>query len=267
MKQKPEIVPIGIGDIWERQLLLSSIPLKCLSQEKQVLGNGSACVIEYHDHRLILSVSHVTLRAGMWAMEINYVSELGMQLLPLPQMNFLGRVPIDDLLRSLREGTLQDMTKDMVDFSYGILPNNFESFHEQYGEDFQLHWRAPRTVFKTTLEEDPKDGVKYGFSGHTQLERLPHPRKPNLTVLCANHTIHGDLLYSHTDNDLHFFKLPGKHPGHEYFRGCSGAPILDGAGKVVALVAGGDTEKDLIFGVSLKTYKSAIDIEVGKFAN
>lgn len=105
MKQKPEIVPIGNGDTWERQLLLSSIPLKCLSPERQVIDSGSACMIEYYGHRLILSVSHVTLKAGMWAIEMHSVSDHGMQLLPLPSMNFLGRVPISDLLRFIREGT------------------------------------------------------------------------------------------------------------------------------------------------------------------
>lgn len=153
----------------------------------------------------------------------------------------------------------------MVDFSYAMLPNDFESIHEQYGEDLQFYWRAPRTVFKTTLEEAPENGVRYGFSGHTQLERLPHPRTPNLHVLCANQTVCGDLTYFRTEGDVHHFKLPGKHPGHKHFQGCSGAPILNENGKVVALVTGGDLDNDIVRGVSLTAYKTAIDIEVGKF--
>lgn len=72
-----------------------------------------------------------------------------------------------------------------------------------------------------------------------------------------------DMTYQGMQDDLYKFKLPKKHPGHEYFRGTSGAPIMDNEGNVVALVCEGDVNEDLIFGVSIKQYKSSLDIEVG----
>lgn len=110
-------------------------------------------------------------------------------------------------------------------------------------------WEAPRTIFKLTFNEQPILGERYGFSGHTQLEELPHPTNSNLSVLCATQTILGDLFYTETKDDMHYFKLPGKHPGHIYFEGCSGAPIINERGQPVALVVGGDIEEDIIWGV------------------
>jgi hypothetical protein len=43
-----------------------------------------------------------------------------------------------------------------------------------------------------------------------------------------------------TENDLHYSAPPFEHPGHDYFKGCSGAPILSESGELVALVIGGD---------------------------
>ena len=57
---------------------------------------------------------------------------------------------------------------------------------------------------------------------------------------------------------MHYFSLKGKHPGHEEFEGCSGAPILDGDGNVVALVCGGNTYSNTIRGISLSRMKIPI---------
>jgi len=54
-----------------------------------------------------------------------------------------------------------------------------------------------------------------------------------------------------------------KHPGHDDFRGCSGAPIIDTKGNVVALVCHGDDASDEIFGISIKDYQLSLDILVG----
>jgi hypothetical protein len=54
-----------------------------------------------------------------------------------------------------------------------------------------------------------------------------------------------------------------EYPGHEYFKGCSGAPILDSDGKLVALVCMGVPAVNSIYGVSVKRYKAALDILVG----
>jgi hypothetical protein len=67
------------------------------------------------------------------------------------------------------------------------------------------------------------------------------------------------------EDDLLAFHLPVEHPGHEYFYGCSGAPIIDAEGHVVALVCKGDMETSTVYGISLRRYQVALDIHVGRF--
>jgi hypothetical protein len=246
----PKLEPVGAGNPWERQLLLSSIPLKRLSAENKVEGAASGCLVDYFGKRLILSVFHATGKSAKWAIELEYEHGKGTKLIPITSWNFLGRM------------SLENLKMDMVDFSYGVISKELNSVHQQYDENQQLLWKAPRTIFKPTFTENPVLGEPYGFSGHTQLEQLPHPTNPNLSVLCATQTVLGDLSYIKTIEDMHYFKLPGKHPGHIYFEGCSGAPIINKHGQPVALVVGGNTDEDTIWGVALKTYKAAIDIEV-----
>ena len=71
------------------------------------------------------------------------------------------------------------------------------------------------------------------------------------------------LRYIGVSDDFYIFKLPLAHPGHEHFRGCSGAPIIDTHGKTVALVSNCPAKTNLILGISLKRYKVAIDITYG----
>jgi hypothetical protein len=49
---------------------------------------------------------------------------------------------------------------------------------------------------------------------------------------------------------MYRFRLEGKHKGHDFYRGASGAPIADREGVIIALVANGDEAgDDIIQGV------------------
>jgi hypothetical protein len=49
-------------------------------------------------------------------------------------------------------------------------------------------------------------------------------------------------------------------PGDEYFKGCSGAPVLDENGNVMALVCCGDAPTDEIWAIAVARYRVALDI-------
>jgi hypothetical protein len=54
------------------------------------------------------------------------------------------------------------------------------------------------------------------------------------------------------------FDLARKHQGHKYYRGASGAPIADSAGHIVALLLGGDSVSDVLWGVELARFRSPL---------
>ena len=75
--------------------------------------------------------------------------------------------------------------------------------------------------------------------------------------------VYSGLTYSRTESDYHIFTLPFKHPGHEQFQGCSGAPVFSDSGELVGLVCKGRIEQDEIWAISINAYKVALDILAG----
>lgn len=65
---------------------------------------------------------------------------------------------------------------------------------------------------------------------------------------------------SRTQGGLYEFRLARPHQGRKYYKGSSGAPIADEEGLIVALVVGGEPDKDLIYGVPLARYHSVFDL-------
>jgi hypothetical protein len=51
--------------------------------------------------------------------------------------------------------------------------------------------------------------------------------------------VYPGLKFAKTMAEIHEFHLPVPHPGHEAFRGCSGAPMVSTARKVMGLVTSG----------------------------
>jgi hypothetical protein len=70
------------------------------------------------------------------------------------------------------------------------------------------------------------------------------------------------MQYLETKDDMHIFRLGSKHPGHDRFRGCSGAPIISKNGQVVGLVCGGDSNSDTIYGIALSAYKTFVEMQL-----
>jgi len=105
--------------------------------------------------------------------------------------------------------------------------------------------------------KSPDINIQYGFVGHTEniiIENfaVESAYKPQL-----------NYKYKETRNWTHVFEPPFNHPGHEYYRGSSGAPIIDEDNNVVSLLICGDIEKNEIYGVNLKMAIVGFNIEVG----
>lgn len=227
---------------WEETVQLSSIPLVQLDKDKSPIGMGSGCWVNYRGRRFLISVFHVTHKDNNWAIELRYSKDTGTTLYYLGYVSFIAEMKLGD-------PRIRD-----VDFSYAEIPSTLDSFFQDLTPDGQILNERKRMVFHSSLDDIPRAGEKYGFSGRI----LSEFHKDIQTLVARHHTYLG-MTYLRTDGQFHEFKIPGPHPGHKYFRGCSGAPIIDTKGRVVSLVSGGRTEDDVILGINLTKYKIAID--------
>ena len=92
-------------------------------------------------------------------------------------------------------------------------------------------------------------------------------------MVFAKEVFETEMRYLESDGDYHLFELDHDHPGHQEYKGCSGAPILDNEGNLVALVASGaeDSEtqvaKRMILGTSLQKFRRAFDVALSQEAD
>ncbi|MEA9566257.1 hypothetical protein [Xanthomonas sp. WHRI 8932A] len=163
-------------------------------------------------------------------------------------MNFLAKA-------TLASPKLRD-----VDFSYVELPQDIVAYRQEIEVPTnKIKAEAHITVHALTLVEVPSADDTFGFCGMV----LPAQEKHFGQLYFSGEVrIYEGLSFIRTEGDYHVFKLPFKHPGHLHFKGCSGAPIINGAGVPVALVCEGREEQDEIWGISLAAYKVAVDILV-----
>lgn len=235
---------------WLEFVQLSSIPLCKLSDEKLPIGIASGCMVNFLDRRLILSVFHATGMEGNWAIELRYDINKGSELYYPGAFNFIAEMKLG----------ISEIRK--IDFSFTEIPPNIDSYFQELTLNGQVVSERKRIIFTTSLDSLPSKDEIYAFSGRI----MPSFIKDTETLVVEHHTFPG-LKYEKTENEYHVFKLPVSHPGHARFHGCSGAPIIDTKKDIVALVCGGNIDKNEIYGVSLQRYKSAIEIAYSDLLN
>lgn len=235
-------------DDFERKLWLSTVPIVSTNGGGMPTGIASGCFVRYGGKKLLLSVQHATGNGAVWAIQQQYVPSKGTELYRLGGINFLIKA-------NIHTSEVVD-----VDFSYVEVP---ETTFAKRQEIDPLTSRIISEEFISelcpSLDASPHSHTKYGFSGLVKPSLELHGGKDCLVTEVRVYT---GLEYLRTDGDYHYFKLPFLHPGHEYFKGCSGAPIIGEDGELVALVCGGSTQNNELWGISLKTFKLPVDIFV-----
>ncbi|MCL7931353.1 hypothetical protein [Halomonas llamarensis] len=230
-------------------LWLSSVQLVRLNEKSLPAGIASGCLIDYLGRRILLTVSHATGDQGNWAIQQKYVPGRGTCNYQLGAMNFLAKA------------TLSNPTLEDVDFSYVEVPSSFIAYRQEIeASDNSVKSEKPINVHSPSLLDEPDNSEEFGFCGMVMPSAENHFGQ---VYFGGEIRVYDQLRFLRTEDDYHFFKLPFSHPGHDHFKGCSGAPIMDRSGRLVALVCGGCQHTSEVWGISVKAYKTPIDILVG----
>jgi hypothetical protein len=196
----------------------------------------------------VLTVAHATENQGNWAIEMQFdPQEQKTVLYQLGGMGFLA------VFRT--KGDKIKFSRDM-DFSYKLIPDpppqpRFQIVSET---GVIMHDEA-KLVLDSDLSLRPNLDDEYGFWGLTRSGYDSH-------ALRSVPKLETGMRYRETRNHLHFFETQAPYATYKDYQGCSGAPILDGQGRLVSLVVEGDKKKTGILGFPLDTIRAALDVEI-----
>jgi len=225
---------------WLEWVKITSFPLRRLGSTGTPVEFASGCLIDYRGRRFLLSVQHaIAQQSKDWIVDLGQSSK-GTEYYKPSSFNYLAELTRG--ISSLRN----------IDFCYAEVPADLTGVY-QHATPRGAFDERPRHIFQSNLDDSPTINGTYAFSG----EIKPEQHTPE--IMAFEKHVYPGLRYQRTEGDFHVFKLPVEHPGHEHFRACSGAPIVDKNRKVVALVCCGSVEEGTISGVSLARYKFAFD--------
>jgi hypothetical protein len=227
--------------------MLSCVQLRQLDELSMPINHASGVIVNYCNKKVLLSVFHATRDFSNWALEIKTDFAIGTQL---KWLGLLGTAVVGN--------TTHDEIK-RIDFSYTTLPEDIKTFHQVIEPETNTVYEHERLILDIDFNVKPSANKKYSFFGQTEINN-------NGNVINSTGKLITEMDFVEEKEQFYVFKLPFKHPGHQFFKGASGAPILDNDGNLISIVSRGENEqdviKDLIYGLNLKKYKSIIDIQV-----
>ena len=231
---------------FQQHLILSTVPIRKFADTLLPSGIASACIATYEGKRVLLTVQHATGDMGDWGIQCRFEPGKGTAVWRLGPMCFLTRLSISNA-----------EVKD-IDFAYVEVPETLRITDQHINpKTGKIEVETERIVCNLDFRIHPDKGREYGFSGHV----LPAMQADKLLTELRVYT---GLRYVGDQDDYYKFALPMKYPGHEQFRGCSGAPIMDMDGNVVALVCKGNVTENAIYGIALRRYETALSASYGK---
>lgn len=222
------------GHEWRQWVLITSIPLLRLGEDEQIVGLAAGAMMDHAGHRFILAVEHAVKReTSGWAIA---VQQDGQGRLEFYRPN--GFAYVAEFKRSTA-------SVRCLDLCLAEVSADLETWYE-YRTHRELFDKRLHHVFRSDEMTNPEANQIYGFSGQVRHERH------GTSAVVSDMVVYPGLKFSHTEDEVHHFRVPVPHPGHEAFKGCSGAPIVDLNQRIVALVVGGDTEENTVKGIAIQ---------------
>lgn len=218
---------------WLRWSVATSIPLRKLSADGGLLEIASGCLVTYGGRKFILSVSHAVSRDSQgWALELGADSQQGTEMYWPNAFLYMGEMQKGSAV--LRE----------LDFCFAEIANDVQSIYA-HRTPISVSDERPRHVFSASEFSEPSAVGMYAFAGEVK------PEIHGAFGVVTEMNVYPGLRFIRQEGRYLLFKLPVEHPGHVFFRGCSGAPIVDMDRKVVALVCNGNDSSGEIRGIAI----------------
>lgn len=216
-------------------------------------GFGSGCVIEYLNRRFFVSVSHVTDMDDLTTfLETNQpFDEKGPILQPIGGICYFDQLKVTETM-SLADFEAMLEKGKRLDICFAEIKEPVDLLQPEM--DFGS-FKVPASNKLPLFMEDAVEPIKderYGFYGKIK----PKYYGPGLKM---TPTFKHSLLYHSTKGHFYMFLAPQIIMDKEDYEGCSGAPILDSEGRIVALACSVHTGSKIIYGFSIQECKKLLD--------
>ena len=228
---------------WLHWMLITSVPLYQLDANDTIPARASGCLVDHGGRRFVLATPHAASRNSTgWVMDLNSRPEGGTEMLRLRAFAYAGEATKGQT-PLVRE----------TDFCFSEIPAEVVSMYRFENVRGKFDER-PRHVFTVDEWTTPRFGEIYAFAGQSGSEF-----HADVNAFVTDMEVFPGLTFVKQEAEVVTFQLSVEHPGHERFKGCSGAPIVGRDGRPVALLIGGNTNEGTIDGISLTRYKSLFD--------
>jgi len=231
-------------------LKTSSAQLLEINEQMKPTSVASGCLANFMDKRFLLTVEHATRNQGNWAIELEYEKNTGAKLYQMGRMNFLMKF------------TLPSGMSGTVDFSYVEIPDDLQVYRHYLTPHGDTISKDEIHTYTSDFNTQPSEDDVYGFAGSVLTEITPNPFQLSRPYLHSEFRCYEGLTFDRKEGDFFVFKLPYKHPGHKYFKGCSGAPIVNSKNELLGLICNGNTKTDEIYAISLPLMKIALEATI-----
>ncbi|MCC9063719.1 hypothetical protein [Flavobacterium piscisymbiosum] len=256
-KGKMELQPEQVGSALD-VIVKASIPLIVVSPgDLEPEGFGSGCIVRHRERLFLLSVAHVTDYEGKSTCIItNQLPKDGKGVIySVGAMCFFDEYKLakDQILEEIQ--SLDDLLQNFnetLDVTFCEIKEPIELIQPE--TDFIYHKieKGRKIIFDFDAIDNPDKSKVYGFSGYIRQEINPGKIESQITLKIG-------LTFHKTKGRFHMFLADKIIRDADDYRGCSGAPIVDEEGKLVALAASVLKNSQIVFGFSIHECKRLLD--------
>lgn len=233
---------------WLQWMLTTSVPLMHLDEGGNVIGQASGALVDFEGGRFVISVAHAVPKESRgWAIEIGLDPRKGTEVYHVNAFVYPG-----EFKRST--GSFREL-----DLCIARVASDVEPWYE-HRDPRGLYDKRPRHIFKAADFASPEADSAYAFSGRVR------PERHGTDTFFSEMNVYPGLKFARTNAEIHEFRLPVPHPGHEAFRGCSGAPMVSFARKVVGLVTSGCEADNVVRAIAVNRCIPALQFLLGEGA-
>jgi hypothetical protein len=234
--------------------------IMCRPTDMEPMDFGSGCIVKYKDRKFLLSVAHVTDYEGLaTCLETGLPSkDLQTPLYSVGSMCYFDTYIVPDNIKQLEIKKFEDLNlkfDETLDVTFCEIKEEFPLLQPEW--DFGAYKIESGSKVYLNLEEGGSPDINkfHGLCG-----RIRHDFKG--IRMTSIPTLKLDLTYVGSFGRFHLFNTPELISDADDYRGCSGAPIMDETGKLVALAQSVLEGTNSVFGFSIDECKRLLDFAI-----